>query len=112
MPARACLICGAPAITGLSRCSRHRRGGNPGPSPYDANHQRLAHQVTKVATVCAICGQPPTPTDPLQGDHIIPLSEGGRTVASNYQATHRSCNIRKGGRNRRGGGGVQNSRVY
>lgn len=98
-----CIVprCTHPAIAGASRCSKHRNSGRRGPNPYDANHQAIAKQVLASATRCAICGKPPTPSNPLQADHIVPLSEGGQTVRSNYQAAHRRCNIRKGGTNRK-----------
>lgn len=102
MPPRLCLFCLRPAVAGTERCSRH---GDPtprtGPRHYDSEHTRLAREVVAEATVCACCGKAPTPQDPLQADHIIPVSEGGLNVRENYQALLRSCNIRKGGRNRK-----------
>lgn len=103
MPPRACIISSCPnhAIPGRSRCGTHGPTTPRGPSPYDANHQRLAKQVVAKATICAICGKPPTPEDPLVADHVIPLSLGGTTTLENYQGAHRTCNIRKGGANRK-----------
>jgi 5-methylcytosine-specific restriction endonuclease McrA len=51
-------------------------------------------------SVCAKCHRPGTLRDPLQLDHIIPLSLGGSHDLSNLQILHRSENIRKGGANR------------
>lgn len=48
------------------------------------------------ATVCAICCQPPTITDPLTRGHIVALANGGTNHPSNYQAEHETCNKRKG----------------
>jgi 5-methylcytosine-specific restriction endonuclease McrA len=50
------------------------------------------------ATVCAICGQPPTPDDPLTRGHKVARSNGGKNVPANYQAEHRSCGGAKGNR--------------
>lgn len=44
---------------------------------------------------CVYCGQ--TADDaPLHVDHVIPLYEGGRTVASNLVTACQSCNLGKG----------------
>jgi 5-methylcytosine-specific restriction endonuclease McrA len=50
---------------------------------------------------CALCGKPPTPTDPLVADHIVAHAYGGSDHASNLRAVHRLCNARRGT-----GGGV------
>jgi 5-methylcytosine-specific restriction endonuclease McrA len=39
--------------------------------------------------------------DPPEADHIMSVAHGGESMLSNYQATHRSCNRRKGGKTRR-----------
>ncbi|MGH2376207.1 MAG: HNH endonuclease signature motif containing protein [bacterium] len=51
-------------------------------------------------TVCAVDGRPGTAADPLQLDHILPLSLGGTDDPWNLRAIHRSENISRGGRNR------------
>ena len=43
---------------------------------------------------CAICGKT-FPIEKIQGDHIIPWSEGGKTVYDNLQMLCTSCNIAK-----------------
>lgn len=43
---------------------------------------------------CAICGEE-FEFDDMQGDHIVPWSKGGITVASNCQMLCRDCNLRK-----------------
>jgi 5-methylcytosine-specific restriction endonuclease McrA len=48
------------------------------------------------ASHCAICGEPFTPQDPPTRGHIIALANGGSNDPSNFQAEHRSCNLRKG----------------
>jgi 5-methylcytosine-specific restriction endonuclease McrA len=45
-----------------------------------------------------MCGQPARPDDPLEVDHRIPRSKGGRTVRENLSAANRSCNRSRGGR--------------
>lgn len=55
----------------------------------------MARAVVARATVCAICGLAPTPTDPLTADHIQPVSKGGLTVPANLRPAHVSCNTRK-----------------
>lgn len=104
MAYRPCIICGTPSVAGRSRCSRH---GPPakGPRLHDARQTIFAKEVLSRAKredrwYCHECGGPPSPTDPLQAGHIIPLSLGGTFDSTNGQPEHRSCNIRKGGANR------------
>lgn len=104
MPGRACIICGKRSIAGLSRCNDHRRGGNPGPNPYDAEHQRLAKEcLSQRPLICHLCGlgvEAVPERGPFQADHIVPRSLGGQNVRSNYAPAHGKCNVAKGGRNR------------
>lgn len=96
---RACINCGRPAVAGRSRCTQC--GGNPrpkGPRLHDAQHTHNAKAVVAQATVCARCGLPPTPTNPLEAAHIIPASQGGPNTPTNYQAEHRSHNRADGAR--------------
>lgn len=75
---------------GTTRCPGHalpKRG---------AQHRRASNPVVKSATVCWICNLPPTSSDPLTADHIIPRALGGLDITSNYRAAHRSCNSRRG----------------
>ena len=44
---------------------------------------------------CAYCGLPPDKNNPLQIDHMIPLSKGGLHVMSNLLPACRSCNLKK-----------------
>jgi 5-methylcytosine-specific restriction endonuclease McrA len=109
--ARACILYGprcsngGRAVPGTSRCTAHGGGHkDKRPGEYGAEHQRLSKVVIKQAQgKCANpdCTQVVGPANPLQGDHIIPITEGGQTVESNYQALCRICNISKGGSNRR-----------
>ena len=61
--------------------------------------QQVARQVVQAADVCALCGQPPTLTDRLEADHIVPLALGGAALdRDNLRAAHKSCNARRGQR--------------
>lgn len=59
------------------------------------DHQQIAAQLLAEATTCALCGLPPTPTDPLTAGHIQAREQGGLNVPGNYQPEHRSCGSRK-----------------
>lgn len=47
--------------------------------------------------VCGICRLPLDSAD-VHFDHIVPLARGGAHTQANMQATHPSCNLRKGAR--------------
>lgn len=50
---------------------------------------------------CTYCGRPTTEepgTDKLNGDHIIPRSQGGNNEPPNYAPACRTCNLQKGPR--------------
>jgi len=80
-------------------------------SPYDGNDaywaQRSAgrfcmwsattlNMLKKQKMKCAICGNFFTnPSDPPEKDHIIPVSNGGKTTRSNLQVVHQSCHQKK-----------------
>lgn len=84
-------------------CARARERARPSSAQrglgYD--HQQAAAAVLADATVCAECGLPPTPDDPLTGGHIIDRQLGGSNEPGNYQPEHRSCNARKRAANAR-----------
>lgn len=44
--------------------------------------------------ICPLCGQE-FEFDKMHGDHIVPWSKGGKTVAENCQMLCRDCNIKK-----------------
>lgn len=46
---------------------------------------------------CALCHRE-FDFELMEGDHITPWRDGGRTVAENCQVLCRECNRRKGGR--------------
>jgi 5-methylcytosine-specific restriction endonuclease McrA len=82
------------AEDGTSRCPEHRRRD----VPRDRAYRELASSIVAGATICALCGKPPTAADGLVTDHIIPRARGGSDDASNLQAAHRTCNARKSAR--------------
>lgn len=45
---------------------------------------------------CYLCGKPIEDERDFNLDHCVPLSRGGPNVASNWRATHKSCNSQKG----------------
>jgi hypothetical protein len=50
---------------------------------------------------CAYCGQPTTKApgpDQLQGEHVVPRSQGGNNAPENYLPSCRTCNLQKGPR--------------
>lgn len=106
-----CLVCGKP--TQGSRCADHslpdRDTRTTSEKGYGTRHQAIRREVLRasgadrrgVGGSCAICREAGTDSDPLQADHVLALSLGGASVRSNYQAAHQSCNVKKGGANRR-----------
>jgi 5-methylcytosine-specific restriction endonuclease McrA len=85
---------------GRTRCEQHeaayqawrnaRRGDR-----YQADYQAERRRVLAAATVCSICGRPPSRRDPLTADHIVPAAHGG-AAAGNLRPAHRSCNSARG----------------
>jgi 5-methylcytosine-specific restriction endonuclease McrA len=51
-------------------------------------HQKLSKLAIARHPYCTDCGS----IVDLVGDHIIPVSQGGRNVLSNYEVRCRSCN--------------------
>jgi 5-methylcytosine-specific restriction endonuclease McrA len=62
----------------------------------DQSYRQNRQAVLSAATVCALCGKPPTPDDPLTVDHIVPLVHGGTHHSGNLRPAHSSCNSRRG----------------
>lgn len=91
---RVCLGCGVLTSFG-SRCEgcfaklppRPPKGDRP---HYAGDYKRRAKAVRDGATVCYICGLPPTERDPIQADHVFTGDPN-----SPLMPAHRSCNIRK-----------------
>lgn len=104
-------LCAAPGCYdpagSRGRCPRHARELAKARDPRTTteagrgwDHQQLAKRVLREEHVCWVCGGAPTDNDPLEADHVVPLSMGGQTVRSNVRAAHRSCNRSRGGSDR------------
>ena len=52
------------------------------------SYQKLAREAIALHPQCVECGR----TDDLTADHVVPLSQGGKSEAGNYQVLCRSCN--------------------
>ena len=103
---RPCLDCGV-LTTNPSRCDRHqeqaelrrayRQANNLQRKEkksrlYSKDYQARAKRIRETATVCYLCLQPKTESDPLQVDHLYPeLFDSSPLLPA-----HRSCNNRKG----------------
>jgi 5-methylcytosine-specific restriction endonuclease McrA len=79
---------------------KRQRRGTTTQRGLGAEHQRLAKQVLSEEQACWLCGGLARPNDPLEVDHVIPRSAGGKTERSNLRAAHASCNRSRGGRGR------------
>jgi 5-methylcytosine-specific restriction protein A len=73
------------------RLSRHRRG-------YDNRWMRLAKEAIAAQPWCTDCGTAGDATNPLCGDHLVPLARGGLSVIENVVVRCRRCNSKKGTR--------------
>jgi len=73
------------------RGTRHERG-------YDYSWMRLAREAIAAQPWCTDCGTAGGATNPLCGDHAMPLAQGGLSVRENLVVRCRRCNSRKGGR--------------
>lgn len=104
-PLKPCLGCGTP--TAGSRCGRPecavpgsaeraaRRAARKAIA-YGPGYRKARRETLKDAAVCAICGKPPTPDDPLTADHLIPVALAAGS--SRLRPAHASCNSSRGGR--------------
>lgn len=68
--------------------SRQERG-------YGREHERLRKQVLREEPLCRVCHDAGRVTATTRADHIVPLSQGGRSVRSNYQGLCRDCHDAK-----------------
>lgn len=73
---------------------QHRRE-SPSARGYDAEHRRIRAQLLKEEPLCQECKRRGLSIIATIADHIIPLSRGGKTERSNYQALCRECSDRK-----------------
>ena len=58
---------------------------------YDANYQRQRKALRANATNCYLCGDPFTPNDKIEIDHVLPSMQSASPLAP----THRRCNSSK-----------------
>nr|WP_166177014.1 HNH endonuclease signature motif containing protein [Altererythrobacter segetis] len=73
---------------------QHKRQ-SPSARGYDAEHRRIRAQLLKEQPLCEECQRKGRVTVATIADHIVPLSRGGKTERSNYQALCRGCSDRK-----------------
>ena len=101
---RPCLTCGVP--TQGSYCSAHTKRKHDGLTTTQRGlghaYRKVAAQVLAQEHTCWLCGMPPTATDPLTVDHVIPRAKGGTHQRSNLRAAHSSCNSKRGARSVKG----------
>jgi hypothetical protein len=90
----------APCQDQVRQADNRRPRASTAARGYGASHQRRAKELLAAATVCAYCGQPPTPSDPLVACHVYAQSRGGPQDGP-LAAGHRSCNSRAAGRLRK-----------
>lgn len=53
-------------------------------------------QIKNLTCYCYLCGKPILKEKQLSLDHCLPLSRGGLNEPSNWRATHKECNSKKG----------------
>ena len=108
-PLKPCAERGCPALTRSgSRCQAHVRAhaikrASSTARGYDRQWRGVAAQAIREQPWCTDCLHPGSPDNPLTGDHIIPLSQGGQSIRSNCVVRCRRCNSKRG--NRPAGGG-------
>jgi 5-methylcytosine-specific restriction endonuclease McrA len=101
---RPCIVVGCNTPTIGPRCDAHTKRKPSAPRESStarglgAAHRRIRDQVLAEETTCWLCGGPPTADNPLEADHIVPRSKGGKTERSNYRAAHATCNRSRGNR--------------
>ena len=105
------LICLEPGcgkvVTSGSRCPVHqhelemrmdRARGTRSERGYDSRWRRLAKEAIAAHPWCSRCGMQGSASNPLTGDHKVPLARGGASVMDNVVVLCRRCNSRKGKR--------------
>lgn len=103
MPMKFCLTCRKLTNNG-SRCpecerdflaDQSGRRGTTKQRGLGGTHRRRAEKVVAAAQVCARCGQPPTPTNPLTAHHTQARAKGGDETTP-LVALCRRCNSQVG----------------
>lgn len=74
---------------------KHGYSLRPNKDSYKRASQR--RQILSSQDICSICGLPASKDDPLEVDHITPISEGGSDELWNLRVVHRSYNRSRGG---------------
>jgi 5-methylcytosine-specific restriction endonuclease McrA len=87
-----------PAHKQLTNQAREARRGTRQERGLDAEYDRNRIILLANVTVCAVCGEPGSPRDPLTAGHITPRNEGGDNDLSNLRAEHASYNYSQGKR--------------
>lgn len=82
-----------------TRCPDHARAqevrrGSPAQRGYDARHRRLSAAHRRRVPFCEY-HFPGCQLVAHDADHRVPVRAGGRSIASNYVSTCRSCHARK-----------------
>ena len=100
-----CIDCGV-LVRGASRCSVHqlqtnrrieKARGTRQDRGYGAEWMRLRARALRAQPWCGDCMTEGRPDNPLTGDHIVPLSAGGRNEPGNIRILCRRCNSVRGG---------------
>ena len=91
-----------PAHTAQASRARDQRRGTRQQRGLDAEYDRNRAIIMTTATVCAICGQPGTASDPLTAGHVVGRAQGGTNGLDNLRAEHASFNYSQGKRVCRG----------
>ena len=100
-----CIDCGT-LVRGASRCASHqlvmnrrieKARGTRQERGYGAEWMRLRAKALRAQPWCGDCMTEGHPDNPLTGDHIVPLSAGGRNELSNVRILCRRCNSTRGG---------------
>jgi len=103
-PAGPCSIPNCPRLAvGRGRCRAHplpphTHDRSATARGYGAQWQRTVARAIRDQPFCSVCFTGGSPTNPLTGDHIVPLSKGGSGDSANVRILCRSCNSRKGAR--------------
>jgi 5-methylcytosine-specific restriction endonuclease McrA len=105
---RLCVVTGCGRIVrGASQCAEHQRLHDAAyeaqrPSRqergYDSRWAKLARAAIAAQPWCTDCGTAGDASNPLTGDHRVPISRGGLSVSENVVVRCRRCNSRKGTR--------------
>lgn len=87
-----------PAHTAQASRARDQRRGTRQQRGLDAEYDRNRTMLMATVTVCAICGQPGMPGDPLTAGHINRREDGVDNSLDNLRPEHASYNYSQGKR--------------